>query len=76
MLCSCHPAGFAQAQAQSVATAINEALTCGCEAGRQTAAALAQAVAEAGGCGCVPNLAQALAGECAQGTAVVCGKSC
>lgn len=59
----CCAAGFAQAQAQAVATAVSEALTCGCPAGAATAQALAQAVAEAGGCGCVPNLSNALAGD-------------
>lgn len=56
-------AGFVQAQAEAVASSINQALTCGCQAGQATAQALAQAVAEAGGCDCVPNLAQALAGK-------------
>jgi hypothetical protein len=57
------PAGVAQANAQAVAEAVYEALTCNCACAQPTATALAQAAAraEGGNCG---GVAQSLAGGC------------
>lgn len=59
MLLCC--AGVSQANAQAVAQAVFEALTCDCACEQPTAVALAQAAAKAeGGCG---GVAQSLAGK-------------
>jgi hypothetical protein len=55
------PAGVTGVSSAAAASAVAEALTCGCQAGTATAQALAQAIAQAGGCDC-NGISQTLAG--------------
>lgn len=64
-LCVLRIVGVAQANAEAVAEAIYEALTCDCECEQPTAVALAQAAAKAEGGDC-GGVAQSLAGKASE----------